>query len=86
MGREMKRNKAGENPDIMTIQEVAEYLNCHPVTVRLLLAQGELRAFRLGSNWRFRREDIDRWIARQQEHAQGGETASKPERRGRRKK
>ena len=35
--------------------------------------------------WRFRREDIDRWIAQQQEHAQAGETASTPERRGRRK-
>ena len=84
MAREMKRNKVGENPEIMTIQEAAEYLNCHHVTVRRLLAQGELRAFRLGSSWRFRREDIDQWIA-QQERAQGGETASKPERRGRRK-
>ena len=42
MGREMKGNKAGENPEIMTIQEAAEYLNCHHVTVRRLLAQGEL--------------------------------------------
>jgi len=46
----MKRNKAAENPDIMTIQEVAEYLHCHPVTVRWLHVQGELRAFRLSSS------------------------------------
>jgi len=59
----MKRNKARENPEIMTLQDAAEYLNCHPVTVHRLLARGELRAFRLGSGWRFRREDIDTWIA-----------------------
>ena len=47
----------------MTIQEAAEYLHCHPFTVRRLVAQGELRAFRLGSSWRFRRVDIDQWIA-----------------------
>jgi excisionase family DNA binding protein len=59
----MKRNRAGESPEIMTLQDVAEYLNCHPITVHRLLDHGELRAFRLGSNWRFRRADIDQWIA-----------------------
>jgi len=62
----MKGNKAGENPDIMTIQEVAEYLACHPVTVRGLVADGELPAIRLGSSWRFRREDVDRWIEKRE--------------------
>jgi len=62
----MKRNKAREGPEIMTLQDVAEYLNCHPVTVHRLLAHGKLPAFRLGSNWRFRREDIDRWIEKRE--------------------
>jgi len=44
----MKRNKAREGPEIMTLQDVAEYLNCHPVTVHRLLAHGKLPAFRLG--------------------------------------
>jgi hypothetical protein len=26
----MKRNKAREGPEIMTLQDVAEYLNCPP--------------------------------------------------------
>jgi len=59
----MKRDKAREGPEIMVLKDVAEYLNCHPVTVHRLVTCGELPAFRLGSNWRFRREDIDTWVA-----------------------
>ena len=72
----------------MALGGVAGYLGCSKVTVYRLVKHGEFPAFRLGGNWRFRGEDIDKWIAQrhQQQHVRADETPSKPERRGRRKK
>ena len=58
----MKKNKATEIPEIMTVHDAAEYLNCAPVTIQRLVRRGELPGLRLGRQLRFRREDIDRWI------------------------
>ena len=51
-------------PDpIMTIDEVAEYLNLHPLTVRRLARDGEIPAFKVGRQWRVKRAILDRWLA-----------------------
>ena len=50
-------------PDpIMTVDEVAEYLNLHPLTVRRLARDGEIPAFKIGRQWRVKRELLDKWI------------------------
>jgi excisionase family DNA binding protein len=46
-------------PSILTVAEVARYLRVHPSTIYRLLRIGKLPAFRLGSEWRFNREQID---------------------------
>jgi excisionase family DNA binding protein len=46
---------------IMTVKEVAAYLHLHPSTVYRALKHGQLPAFKLGSEWRFNVETIDRW-------------------------
>jgi excisionase family DNA binding protein len=46
---------------ILTLGEVAEFLRVHPSTVYRLLKQGRIPAFRVGSDWRFNLEQIDRW-------------------------
>jgi excisionase family DNA binding protein len=51
--------------DIMTVSTLAAYLQCHQSTVYRLLKEGRLPAFKLGSDWRFRRSEIERWIAGQ---------------------
>ena len=48
---------------VMTIAEVADYLNCHYGTVYRLVRGGDLPAFRLGGSWRFLRSDLEQWIA-----------------------
>jgi excisionase family DNA binding protein len=53
----------GDQTKVMTIAEVAEYLNCHYGTVYRLVRGGELPAFRLGGSWRFLRSDLEQWIA-----------------------
>ena len=46
----------------LTIKELAKYLNVTERTIYNLLERGELPGFKVGVNWRFRREDIDKWI------------------------
>jgi len=46
---------------VMTVQDVSSYLRVHPSTVYRLLKRNELPAFRVGSDWRFNVEAIDRW-------------------------
>jgi excisionase family DNA binding protein len=46
---------------VMTVQDVSVYLRVHTSTVYRLLKRNELPAFRVGSDWRFNVEAIDRW-------------------------
>ena len=49
--------------EILTIDEVAAYLKAGRRTVYRLAANGQIPAFKLGGTWRFRRTELDRWIA-----------------------
>jgi excisionase family DNA binding protein len=51
--------------DILTIREVADYLKVTERTLYRLVQEGKLPAFKVGNSWRFRREDLDRWISEQ---------------------
>jgi len=48
---------------VLTVQEVSKYLRVHPSTIYRMLKRNELPAFRVGSDWRFTVESIDRWRA-----------------------
>jgi excisionase family DNA binding protein len=45
----------------MTVKEVSAYFKVHPSTIYRPLKSGRLPAFRVGSDWRFNVESIDRW-------------------------
>jgi excisionase family DNA binding protein len=47
---------------ILTIQEVAEYLKLAEKTAYRLTAEGKLPGFKVGGSWRFKREDLEAWI------------------------
>ena len=51
----------------MTVRQVATYLNVNEKTVYRLAQKRELPGFKVAGAWRFRREDIDRWIDMQTE-------------------
>ncbi len=51
--------------DILTIREVADYLKVTERTLYRLVQDGKLPAFKVGHSWRFRREDLERWISEQ---------------------
>jgi len=49
------------------VKELSNYLRVHPSTIYRLLKRGDLPGFKLGSDWRFNLEAIDRWRINQVE-------------------
>ena len=48
---------------LMTTDELLEYLHLNLKTVYRLIRAGKLPAVRVGRQWRFRRQDVDAWLA-----------------------
>jgi excisionase family DNA binding protein len=49
---------------VMTLDEVAEFLHVHPLTVYRLLKGRSIPAFKVGSDWRFSTESIEKWVVK----------------------
>jgi len=49
--------------EILTLKEVAQYLKLAEKTAYRLAAEGKLPGFKVGGSWRFKRQDIEHWIA-----------------------
>jgi excisionase family DNA binding protein len=47
---------------LLTLEQVAEYLNVDKFTVYRLLNDKELPAFKVGNQWRFKRKMIENWL------------------------
>ena len=54
--------KEKKNKEILTAKEVADYLNLHPLTVHKYAREGKIPAFKIGTDWRFHKKYIERWI------------------------
>ncbi len=52
--------------EIMTIEEVAEYLKLHYSYVYRLVSSGKIPASKLGRVWRIDRKDVDKYFEDQQ--------------------
>ena len=50
---------------VLTVKEVAQYLRVNQRTVYRLAVDRKLPGFKVGATWRFKRTDIDGWIAAQ---------------------
>lgn len=48
--------------EILTIDEVAEYLRLTPQTIYKWAQEKRIPAVKLGKEWRFRRSVIDKWF------------------------
>lgn len=48
--------------DVMTLEETAEYLKCHPVTLKRRALILHIPHKRLGSLWRFYRPSLEAWL------------------------
>jgi len=55
----------GEMPEkLLTLAQVAEYLNVDKFTIYRFLAQKQLPAFKVGNQWRFKRKMIEAWLTK----------------------
>jgi excisionase family DNA binding protein len=67
------------NSRVLTVQEVSSYLRVHPSTIYRMLKKNQLPAFRVGSDWRFTVEAIDKWREQAESGALlGAELAAAP--------
>ena len=54
---------------IMTVRELSEYLKIAEKTAYRFASEGKIPGFKVGSAWRFRKSEIDRWIKEQEQSA-----------------
>ena len=57
--------------EILTLPEVAQLLKVAEKTVYTMAQLGELPAFKVRGQWRFKRVDIDQWIEEQKAASRG---------------
>lgn len=55
--------------EIMTAQDLSAYLKITTTTIYKLAQQGDIPSFKIGSEWRFKKELIDRWLEKGAGHA-----------------
>jgi len=56
------KNKSDKLEKLMTLEEVAEYLRLSVHTIYKMAQKRKIPALKAGKKWRFRKEDIDRWL------------------------
>jgi excisionase family DNA binding protein len=49
--------------ETLTVKEVSELLKIHEATVYKMIRKGKIPAFKIGSDWRFLKHRIVRWLA-----------------------
>jgi len=47
---------------ILTLREMAQILKVHPGTLYRLVKKHRVPAFKIGGDWRFNQESVERWI------------------------
>ena len=52
-------------PHVVTLQQVAEFFQVDPQTIRRAIKAGKLKAFKLGKDWRIYREDVEAYVNNQ---------------------
>jgi len=48
--------------EIMTLEETAKYLKIGKSTLYKMAREGKIPAVKIANQWRFRKEDIDKWL------------------------
>jgi excisionase family DNA binding protein len=73
----MSRTKDGRS-DLMTVEQVADYLQLNKLTVYKYIRDGRLPAARLGKAYRIRLADVDAFLERQMTPPRAGAAAAAP--------
>ena len=54
-----------EEKEIMTVKQVAEYLQMDEHTIYKLARSGLIPSLKIAGQWRFKKDVIDKWISEQ---------------------
>jgi excisionase family DNA binding protein len=46
----------------LTLEQIAEYLQMSTSSIYKMAQKGKIPAYKVGRQWRFRKEEIDKWI------------------------
>ncbi len=49
----------------LTLEQIAEYLQMSTSSIYKMAQKGKIPAYKVGRQWRFRKEEIDKWIEKQ---------------------
>jgi excisionase family DNA binding protein len=55
-------NNQNSGKEFLSIKEVAQRLNLHEMTIYRLIKSKDLPAFKVGGQWRIRRQILDDWL------------------------
>ncbi len=61
----MAEEKRPQRTQIMTLKEVAKYLGVHAMTVYRLLKEKKLPGFKVGGQWRTKKEVLDTFLLKE---------------------
>jgi excisionase family DNA binding protein len=50
-------------PRVKTVNEIADELHVHRITIYRLLKRGKIPGFKIGRVWRFDSEQVRQWLA-----------------------
>jgi len=56
------KKKLKESPEILTVKQLASYLQMDEHTIYRLAKSGKIPAMKIGAEWRFKKDLVDRWI------------------------
>ena len=60
-----------EPKEVMTIKDVAEYLDVHPMTIYKYVKQGKIPALKIGASWRVRKDSMKKWMEENEQKRKG---------------
>jgi len=62
MARTPRPDPSSAPPEVMTIDDLAAYLQVSKSSLYKLAQEGKVPGQKVGKHWRFRRDTIDRWL------------------------
>ncbi len=49
-------------PDVVTVKQLAKFLQINDITVKRALKAGSLKGFKIGRDWRVEKEEVIKWL------------------------
>lgn len=49
-------------PDIVTVKQLAEFLQISEITIKRALKSNNLKGFKVGRDWRIEKESVIEWV------------------------